>query len=171
MKRNSLIIVLLIVICLFITGCDNDKNKVISNGEKVNTASMKHLHCTRKASAGEGITVKLSNDVYYTGENIDILYSKDKVTSNNQSSLDSYEEAYNKIKEHYEGLEYYDQVVTRDENSVTNEITINYDKINMKKLLKIEGEEDNIIKDGKAKLDTWLSLAKKLGTTCKEVEK
>ena len=37
-------------------------------------------------------------------------------------------------------------------------------------LLAIEGEEDNIIEDGKAKVDKWLTLAKKFGTKCTVVE-
>ena len=169
MKKISIIFITLAFI-LLITGCD-DENEVVSNGKTVNTANMEHKHCTRSASGTDGVTTELSYELYYTGDKLNILESTEKVIATKDSDLDTYQQAYEKIDSYYEGLEYYDQVVTRDENSVTNEITINYDKINMKKLLKIEGEEDNIIKDGKAKLDTWLSLAKKLGTTCKEVEK
>ena len=41
---------------------------------------------------------------------------------------------------------------------------------NIKQLLDIEGEEDNIIQDGEAKVDLWLELAKKFGTKCEVVE-
>ena len=56
----------------------------------------------------------------------------------------------------------------RDGNSVTYTATISYDKININKLLQIEGEEDNIIKNGQAKLSLWLELASKVGTVCEE---
>ena len=65
-------------------------------------------------------------------------------------------------------LEVNDNKITRSSNSVTNEITINYEKIDMGKLLDIEGEEDNVIENGKVKLDTWLSFAKKYGVTCED---
>ena len=39
-------------------------------------------------------------------------------------------------------------------------------KIDTDKLLEIEGEEDNIIKDGKVKLDDWLDFAEQFGTKC-----
>jgi uncharacterized lipoprotein YehR (DUF1307 family) len=127
-------------------------------------------HCTRDASAGTGIDVSLNYYLYYTGENINILYSEEKIISSDSSSLDEYETAYNNIKVNYNGLEYYDQEVIRGDTTVTNKITINYDKIDTDKLLSIEGEEDNIISDGKAKVDKWITLAKKFGTTCEDVE-
>ena len=43
---------------------------------------------------------------------------------------------------------------------------INYGKIDTDKLLAIEGEEDNVIKDGKVKLDDWLDFAEQFGTKC-----
>ena len=169
--KHKFLIFILLILTILVTGCEDKKdNNIISNGEKVSTSEMKHLHCTRKATASSDMKVSLNYDIYYKGENISILHAEDKVTSNNKENLDSYENSYNTIKSNYEGLNYYDQTVTRDENSVTNDITINYDKIDTDKLLEIEGEEDNIIVDKKAKLNKWLTLAKKVGTTCKEVE-
>ena len=67
-------------------------------------------------------------------------------------------------------MDYYDTKVTRGDTSVTRNAIINYDKIDIEKLLEIEGEEDNIIENGEAKVDKWLSLAKKFGTKCELVE-
>ena len=88
--------------------------------------------------------------------------------SADSETLDTYEDAYKKIQQNYDGLEYYDANVERKETTVTSNITINYDKININALLAIEGEEDNIIKNGKAKVSKWLELAEKFGTTCTE---
>jgi uncharacterized lipoprotein YehR (DUF1307 family) len=173
MKKYSLFIILFIFTILF-TGCSStsssERVKITSNGESVNTSKMSLKHCTRDASAGTGIDVSLNYYLYYTGENINILYSEEKIISSDSSSLDEYETAYNNIKVNYNGLEYYDQEVIRGDTTVTNKITINYDKIDTDKLLSIEGEEDNIISDGKAKVDKWITLAKKFGTTCEDVE-
>lgn len=169
-KKNSLLIVL--AVSLFtLTGCSNNNaENFSSNGEKVNTADMKVMHCSREASADSGIEVELNYDLYYTGEDLNILHSEEKVISASDESLDLYEDAYKKIHTHYEGLEYYDVKVTRKDTTVVNDITINYDKIDIKRLLEIEGEEDNIIENGKAKVAAWLTLAKKFGTTCQEEE-
>lgn len=167
MKKNKMLI-LIVALILFLTGCDShkEKNTVISNGEKVNTSKMQVMHCSREGSASDGIEVELKYDLYYTGENINILHSEEKVISSNDENLDLYENAYKKIHTNYEELKYYDAKVIRGDTTVTSDITINYEKIDIQKLLEIEGEEHNIIENGKAKVDAWLTLAKKFGTTC-----
>lgn len=170
MKRSSIIIVLILSLFL-VTACQERKNqeKVISNGETVDTSQMKHKSCTRDASAGDGIDVTLSYDLYYTGENLNILHSSEKVVATSSETLDEYEKAYKKIDSNYVNLKYYDSNVTRGDTSVTRDLTINYDKIDIDGLLAIEGEEDNIIENGKAKVDKWMTLAKKFGTKCEDV--
>lgn len=168
MKKISIIFITLTFI-LLITGCDDEK-KIVSNGEMVNTANMEHKHCTRSASGSDAITTELSYELYYTGDKLNILESTEKVIATKDEDLDTYQQAYEQIDSYYEGLEYYDTEVIRGDTSVTRKATINYDKINIKQLLDIEGEEDNIIKDGEAKVDLWLELAKKFGTKCEIVE-
>ena len=167
MKRISLLLIVFILSVFIVTGCEKDnENIIISNNEKVDVSKMEHKHCTRAANAGSNIEVNLDYDVYYKGEDILLLKSVEQVVTNDRDSLDSYEDAYNSIKAHYSGLEYYDQDVERTSSSVTNTIVINYEKINVKALLDIEGEEDNIIENGKAKLDKWMELGKKFGIIC-----
>ena len=142
---------------------------VTSAGEDVNVASMQHKHCTRSGSIDTGSEVSLNYDLYYTGEALNILKSEEKVISSDQDVLTTYENAYKKIHANYAGLDYYDTEVVRGDTTVTSTITINYDKIDIDKLLAIEGEEDNIIENGEAKVDKWLTLAKKFGTKCEDV--
>lgn len=90
----------------------------------------------------------------------------EEVVSDDADTLDEYETAYINIYKNYEDLEYYDTSVVRTSNSVTNDTIINYKKIDTNKLLEIEGEEDNIIKDGKVKLDDWLDFTSQFGMEC-----
>lgn len=168
MKKISVILIITISI-LFITGC-NENNKVISNGTNVSTANMEHKHCTRSGTGDAGITTELSYELYYTGDKLNILSSTEKVIANKETDLDKYQQAYETINSYYKGLKYYDTEVIRGDTSVTRKTTINYDKINIKDLLDIEGEEDNIIENGEAKVEKWISLAKKFGTKCELVE-
>ncbi len=169
---NKKIFILILVCTVFLTACSSKKEqtKVESNGEVINTSSMKHKKCTRTGNAGTGIDVSLNYDLYYTGDILNILHSEEKVVATNESDLDTYEEAYKKIYKNYEGLKYYDAKVERGDTSVTSDLTINYDKIDIDALLSIEGEEDNIIENGKAKVDKWITLAKKFGTKCEDVD-
>jgi len=170
MKKNS-IILLLILLVILITGCDKEttKEKVISNGKEINTSKMEHKHCTREGTVTNG-QASLNYDLYYTGDRLNILKSEEKVISSSDEVLDTYEEAYKGIHKHYEGLEYYDTSVVRGDTTVTSTITINYDNIDINKLIDIEGEEDNIFENKVPKVDKWITLAKKFGAKCEVVE-
>ena len=169
---NKKIFILILVCTIFLTACSSkkDETKVESNGEWGGVSSMKHKKCSRTGNAGSGIDVSLNYDLYYTGDILNILHSEEKVVATNESDLDTYEEAYKKIYKNYEGLKYYDAKVERGDTSVTSDLTINYDKIDIDALLSIEGEDDNIIENGKAKVDKWITLAKKFGTKCEDVD-
>lgn len=174
-----------IIFCLVLisTGCSEETKTEGSTTDVTGTTTVKQtivdedfdkdgsgmLKCNTKAEAGEGIDVDLNYSIKYKNGNILELISIQKVSSDSQDSLDLYENAYQGIAKNYDGLNYYENNIVRDSNSVTYTITINYEKIDVKKLLAIEGEEDNIIKSGKAKLSLWLDLAGKMGTTCEEV--
>lgn len=166
--KTKIWFLVLVVMALFLSGCEQNE-EVISNGKKVNTNKMVHYHCARNGSIDDG-DISLQYELYATGEVLNILKSEEKVISANEEILTEYEEAYRKIHAHYEGLEYYDTEVIRGDTTVTSKITINYDKINIQKLLEIEGAEGNIIENGVAKVDKWKEFAKKFGTSCKTVE-
>lgn len=148
---------ILLVMVLLLAGCGSNSS-VSSDGVK---------KCTRTGEVTNGSS-EMNYEVYYKGEDVVLLHSTEKIISDSSSVLDTYEEAYKNIFKQYEGLEYYDNKITRNSNSVTNEITINYEKIDMGKLLDIEGEENNVIENGKVKLETWLSFAKQYGVTCED---
>ena len=150
-----------------VTGTTNIKQGIVS--EDFDEDGTGKLKCSQEAVAGEGIDVDLSYLVSYKNGNILELVSVQKVISEKQDSLSVYEDAYKNIANNYKDLGFYDTSIVRESNSVSYTAIINYEKINIDKLLRIEGEEDNIIKNGKAKLALWLELAGKVGTVCEEV--
>ena len=187
MKKNKLSkLVLIMMMVVLLTGCGSNESSTTANNANRNsnnirsnesttpnssvsesdTTGMKKLTCSREATAGCGVDVNLDYEIYYQGEYIQILHSTEQVVTNDQDTLDEYEDAYKGIYKNYEGLKYYDNTVTRTNDSVTSDTVINYGKIDTDKLLAIEGEEDNVIKDGKVKLDDWLDFAEQFGTKC-----
>lgn len=154
MKRNLIIILLLII--PFITGCEN-KEKI-------------HEHCTRSATAGENVDVKLEYELYYKDDVLLKLESVEQITSEEEETLDLYESAYRNIHNNYANLKYYDTNIERKDNTVTSKIVIDYKRIDIDKLIEIEGEEDNIFEDKIPKASKWKELAKKLGAKCEVVE-
>lgn len=172
MKKISLII-FFIILSLFLTACDNteevkesDNNGKIDNINEI-TKKKGTLVCTRSATANNAEPF-FNYTIDYKDDEILKLHSIEGITSNDSSVLDEYEEAYKKINSNYVGLKYYDTDVIRTNNSVTWDTTINYEKIDIGALLDLEGEEDNIIENGIAKLSAWLEFSKKVGTTCSE---
>lgn len=160
MKYKKLITILILFISFFVVGCK--KNNTISLYDGVGK-----LSCSREGSL-DGGSVSFNYDIDYKNGYITRLHSTEKVTSEDNSILDTYEEAYKNIFANYKGLKYYDNNITREENTVICDTVINYQKIDIDKLLEIEGSEDNVIEDGKVKVITWKSFAEKFGTTCQK---
>ena len=152
-KFRLLLVFLLAIVC---TGC----------GTGTIAAADGVIKCSRTGSI-DGATTEMNYELYYEGDYLTILHSTEQVISDDVSILDTYEEAYKNIYEAYEGLEYYDAKVIRNDTSVTSDVFINYARIDIAALLDIEGAEDNVIdKDGKVRLQTWLDFAEPFGVKC-----
>ena len=167
--KKVFILICLLIVSVILCGCEDKKKEVIINGEPVNTSTMEHKHCTREANVTNG-EAKLEYEIYYTGDKLNLLISSEKIISASSDVLNTYEEAYKNIHSYYSNLDNYDTEVVRGDTTVLSKMTINYDKIDISKLIEIEGEEDNIFEDGVPKVSKWLTLAKKFGTKCELVE-
>ena len=167
MKEIKIFVLILLSTCLLV-GCEK-KEEIEIEGEKIDTKEMVHEHCTRAATAGSGIDVSLNYDIYYQEDHLLLLQSNETITTTDQSTLDTYEDAYRGIHENYQDLEYYDTSLERSQNSVTSKMTIYYDKIDIEKLIEIEGEEDNIFENKVPLVSKWKAFAKKVGTKCQKV--
>lgn len=157
MKKVMIKISLIVLVSFLITGC--------GSGTVASADGVKN--CSRTGEVDNGSS-KMNYEVYYEGDYVTVIHSMEEIISDDSSVLDTYEEAYKNIFKQYENLEYYDNTITRSDNTVISDTTINYAKIDIDKLLEIEGEEDNVIEDGKVKLSTWLTFAKKFGVTCED---
>lgn len=166
MKKTFYLFVFIGIIFLFV-GCGNKKETV--KNQKINTGDMIHEHCSRVGSAGEGNEVSLEYDLYYQGDVLKLLQSHEEVFSSNQELLDTYENAYRSIHNHYQDLEYYETTLVRNDTSVSSNMNIYYDKIDIDQLIQIEGEEDNIFENKVPLVSKWKAFAKKVGTKCEVV--
>ena len=175
-KKSSLIV---LVLCLFLlVGCKKNIEVVNTSNKKgdyaeqgnqnINVKGSGELKCSRSGNAINGLEAEFHYYLVYENGILKSLHSVEKVSGDDQDALDQYEEAYKKIKENYKDIKYYDTNVSRDKKSVTNDININYDKVDTTKIMAIEG--NNIYNDkNKPTLKKWLKLAKKAGVTCEGV--
>lgn len=169
------VISILLIGIFILTACsteDNSQRNTINDStssENNNQNEIIHEYCTRSGNAGDNATAELTYDIYYVGDVLVKLSSREKVTSNDTKILDTYENAYKKIHSYYKELEYYETNVVRENNSVASIMNIQYDKINIEMLISIEGAEDNIFENNIPKVSKWKEFAKKLGTKCEKV--
>lgn len=159
MKRKMILLIFIIPVLL--CACSKEETNIVDS-------KMVHEHCYRNGII-ENAEADLTYEIYYTGDILNKVEAKEKVTSEDIELLNNYEEAYKSIHSHYQGLSNYNTKVLRDSNSVVSTITIDYDKIDISSLIAIEGEEDNIFENNIPKVSKWKELAKKVGTKCEKV--
>ncbi|MDO4996513.1 MAG: hypothetical protein Q4E69_04980 [Bacilli bacterium] len=171
MKKLSKIVLVLVFSLLILTGCSEETKfesgtTVDKNSDTTNATGT--LLCSRGGKGLGDSTAELSYEVNYKKGYLTKVHSIEKVISEDSSILDQYEDAYKNIFKVYKDLKYYENTITRVDNSVTSDTTIDYSKIDMKKLEELESSSQSIIKNGKVSLNDWLTFASKVGTKCIE---
>ena len=176
MKKSNILkfVVTCLVLTLFIVGCSN--NSTNSNetpdgidSSKYSTKGLTEHNCYRDTDAGDDTKVDIQIKLYSDDDGyLKVMKTKETVTSKNEDILKEYKEAYKKVYSAYKDVDYYENVVEDTTGKVTSTTYINYGKIDMDKIIEIEGVENNVkMTDGKIKLSDWKTFAKKYGTTCK----
>lgn len=172
MNKKRFIIFFFLLLCL--TGCNtnNSKGNIKTNDideKNYNTKDYNYITCIRNTETQDDSKVDINYEIYYNEDKfVEIIKSIEKVTSSDKSILNEYKNAYKDIYSVYDGLKYYDHVIKEEDNSITSITYINYGKIDIDKLMEIEGYEDNVtVTDGKIKLEDWKTFARKYGTECK----
>ena len=163
MKKVTICLLFIFSIIL-VSGCGSenilDKVKKEDN-EKV-------LKCTRKVSSEENITTDIKYSIYYDGDYVTKTVAIEKITSDDEEILKTYKEAFEKVFSSYKNIDYYDNEVKQKGNTVSTTTVVDYRKVDVNKIIEIEGKEDNIFDDDlKVKKDTLVSFYKKYGITCK----
>ena len=154
MKKIGVVVVLFFF-TLMMTGCEDTSNYQV-------------IKCTKQATLSDSsTTADLEYQIYYEGDYVKKTISTEMITSSNDNTLEEYKKSYENVFKKYEGIKYYDNTVTMSGNTVTSKTIINYDKVDSKKIIEIEGDDGNIFEDdGKVKLDTLLQVYKKYGSNC-----
>lgn len=184
MRKTISTIALILFVFFVLTACskqinneENNQSSSSSLSEEVLSKDLKeiegenlvHEHCTRAGNAGTGTKVNLGYDLYYKDDELLLLQSIEELVTDKKDILDEYENAYRKIHSNYKQLDNYIANVYRTDSSVASNIIIEYYKIDIDKLIEIEGEEDNIFENKVPKVSKWKELAEKFGTSCTKV--
>lgn len=157
--QNKVTSLIILVVLVFLTACTSKEEK-----------DYKVMTCTKNAiTNSENTDIEITNKVYYKDNYVKKLVATDKVTSTDSSVIEEYKDAYQKIYSAYDGLKHYSNKITVTKNSMTSVTTIDYAHIDTDKLLKIEGEEDNVVdEEGKVPLEKFIAFYEKYGGKCKK---
>ena len=155
MKKIFLAFSFVILLC---TGCGTSSNE------------QKIMNCDLKSTNSvQGYTLTSKYTVYYTGDTVDSVETKEEVKSDEESILDYFEKTlnntYTTANENYGG---YDNNITRSDNTLTSVTKIDYNKMDMKKYV----DDNTAVKsyvnsDYKFTLDGIKSIYELSGAICK----
>lgn len=149
------LILIVCLACLFlVTGCSNEKSKTLT--------------CTRTATIQTGVDMSLNYKVTYKGENVLLVESEEKITSDDADDLKSYETTINNMYSPYKDLEHYYYNVSIDGNTLTSTTKIDYEKIDTDRMIEIDSKNSTLIKNGKVNVQDLKSAYETLDVTCQE---
>ena len=137
---------------LLLTGC-NSKEETMTCSRTVNRNS---------------ISMDMKYTVKYSGKNVTKIDTVEKVVSDDKSTLDFYKSKLDQSYEDYKDIQYYENEVSIDGNTLTSTTSIDYSKIDTDKLIEIDSSNKKLIEDGKINIDTIKSYYESLGITCEK---
>lgn len=175
MKKNKLLVILF-ALMLIVTGCsskESDTNKTDGKNDtktedKVSVDETKILTCTADKTDELGSVIHAVYKVTYKGEYVELIETKERVTSDNNEVLNYYKEAIESIYLPYKDLENYNYDVTLKDNQVISTTRIDYSKIDTNKMIEINESMKSLIKNGKIKVTDVKSLyeSDQVGAIC-----
>lgn len=151
---KKIIVAICLVGLLCVTGCGKEETKTLT--------------CTIDTNVQAGVDMKSTYKVSYKGDNVTLVESEEKIISEDKKVLETYETAVKSQYSPYEGVEHYDYSVNIDGDTLTSTAKIDYEKVDTDKLIEIDSNNKNAIKNGKVKVKDLKAGYEQLGATCKE---
>lgn len=156
-KMFALGCTLVAAICL--TGCGSDDK------EKVMT-------CTKEQTVSTGLKGEYTYEVSYKGKYVTVLRSTEKLIAEDdvKSTLPMYKDAVENVYKPYKDVKHYSAKVEVKDDTLTSTVEIDYSKVDTDKLISIDANNAQLIKDGKVKIDDIKSYYESsvVGATCKK---
>lgn len=102
-------------------------------------------------------------------KNVTRFETEEIIESLDQELLKTYQTSLNELSKEYKKLKYYNVDISIKNNKLIVNTIVDYDKIDMNKYLKIEGEK-TYIKNKKLKIDSIRKIYEKNGAKCTYVK-
>ncbi len=146
------IIVLGIALLVFITGCGAEPEQ--------------KMVCTRTGNMN-GIKMDFRYEVYYQGQDVNKVETKEIIESDSQETLNTYKTTIENLYSNFDNIDNYKYNVVVEGNTLTSTTDINYAKIDMDQLLEVDSSIQQLLNDNnKVDLEKVTSVYEQAGATC-----
>ena len=153
MKKKFLLIMLL-VMTLLVTGCGSGKKET------------KVMSCSLKGTITQGVETNSNYKVTYEGDYVKVIETEEVIVSDDITYLETVKDKVESIYSPYKDVEHYNYNVKVEGNTLTSTTEINYSKIDMNELFKINSAIGTLMEDNKLKVSDVKKLYKQMGITC-----
>lgn len=126
-----------------------------------------YIECNNSSSLEDNLSVRSQYILYYKGSYITKVKSKEFIESTDASLLEKYKIQIEEDYKEFNQLDYYSNTVSIEDDTLISSTIINYEKIDMKKLIEIDSSNQEMITNGKIKLEDLKRLYLQGGATCK----
>lgn len=151
-SKNWQVILGVFIIVFLTTGCNSNKDLSIT--------------CTRTMNQNN-ITTSIKYNIEYSDDYVTRVKSVETVETDNSEILNTYKEEIESSYSPYQDIDYYEYNVDINDNKLTFTTDVNYEKVDTDKLLDIDSNNSELIKDGKIEVDSLKTVYENLGAICK----
>lgn len=151
MKKG--LIVLAVMLLVLVTGCASSKEE--------------KMVCTRTSTMNK-IELDLNYQVYYQGDVVNKVQTTEKITSTSKETLATYKQAVEDLYSNFDDIKHYNYDITIEGDTLTSKTDINYSKININDLLKIDSSIEQLLNENnKISLEKITQVYESTGAICK----
>lgn len=147
-------IIVFFVICIF--GCQ----KKADNQKKVT--------CYQRGITENGVAVSYTYKITSEDDIVKLVQSEEKITSMDKTLLEDYKEKVERLYSEYSDIEHYHYNVQINGTVLLSTVKIDYSKINVEEMAKINPSISIYMSEGNLKLEDLISIYESSGNVCRE---
>lgn len=145
-------IIYIVVLILLVTGCSKKDGTIT---------------CTSTSTPNEEVKLKSTYIITYKNNYVTRLKTTEIITVNDKNNIETYKNVLENSYKEYNKIKYYSNVISVEDNNLISSTIINYDKIDTNKLIKLDKNNNSIIKNKKVAVDDIKNIYVKNGRKCK----
>ena len=163
---KKIILIICLMFGIFVTGC-NDK-KIENNNES--KPKQTNIVCNGENNLSDNIKISTKYEIEAEEDKVSNLTSTETINSDNLEYLETTKNTFEQSNSVYKDIAGYDSNIEINENKLISTLKIDYNIIDLNKLIEIDSANKNLIVDNYVSLNKLKSMYESLGTKCQEIK-